>query len=66
MSPQRYEKCGVEGKDILPTKDAAREYLRSFRAQPGRWGRGRSYRCSFGDHYHVTKGLRGHKGKDIR
>lgn len=66
MSRREYEKCGVEGKDILATKEEARDYLRTFRAQPGRRGRGRSYRCSFGDHYHVTKGLRGHKGKDVR
>lgn len=66
MNRPVHEKCNVEGKDIFATKAEAREELKVFRSQPGRRGRGRSYRCSFGDHYHVTKGLRGHKGKDVR
>lgn len=55
------EKCGVQGKDVFPTREEARSILRDFRAQ--HHGKGTVYRCSFGDHYHVTKGLHGRKGR---
>ena len=66
MIRRRFEdkRCGVEGKIIYATKDEARAVLRDFRAEHA--GRGKSYRCSFGEHYHVTKGLCGRKGKDLR
>jgi hypothetical protein len=55
------EKCRVEGKDIYATKEEARETLNFFRKDHK--GRGKTYRCIFGDHYHVTKGLCGRKGR---
>jgi hypothetical protein len=59
------EKCqGPGAKDIIETKAEASAELKVFRAKHN--GRGRSYRCSWGPHYHVTKGLCGRKGKDIR
>jgi hypothetical protein len=59
------EKCLAQGKDIFATKEDARAYLLTeFRARHA--GHGTTYRCSFGDHYHVSKGLTGRKGKDLR
>jgi len=55
------QKCGVQHKDIFETRDEARSILADFRKQHK--GKGTVYRCSFGDHYHVTKGLMGRKGR---
>ena len=60
----RRAKCHVENKDIYVTKEEAAADIAEFRRNHN--GRGKSYRCSFGDHYHVTKGLRGNKGKGTR
>lgn len=62
---KRREKCGgPRGKDIYATKDEARADLPSFRAEHG--GHGKLYRCAFGEHYHITKGFLGKKGKGRR
>jgi hypothetical protein len=55
------EKCGVQGKTVYPTRDAAQAILTEFRKHHS--GKGTVYRCIFGDHYHVTKGLMGRKGR---
>lgn len=60
MSAPR-EVCTVTGKECIPTKQEARNAVRALRAR--RNGKGGYYRCPFGEHYHVTKGLRGLKGK---
>ncbi len=59
-----WEKCTVAGKDCYPTKDLAKAAAQVLRSK--KHGRGGTYRCPFGDHYHTTKGLRGQKGKDLR
>jgi hypothetical protein len=57
MATQRgHELCLVEGKVIIPTKDAAKAEARAIRVRSK--GRGGYYRCAFGEHYHVTKGLK--------
>lgn len=53
--------CSVTGKEIWLDKDAARAAARSLARV--RNGRGKALRCDFGDHYHISKGLRGRKGK---
>jgi hypothetical protein len=55
------EKCTVEGKDIFVTRDDALAALPHIRARNK--GKGKVYRCPFGDHYHWTKGLSGRKGR---
>jgi hypothetical protein len=59
------ERCGGCGKEIYPTKQEATDYLKVFRSY-GQGRRGKVYPCVFGTHYHVSKGLRGTKGKDVR
>lgn len=60
----RREICLIAGKEIFDTKEEARANVRSFRRKHA--GRGKAYACSWGEHYHVTKGLRGRKGKEHR
>lgn len=55
------DRCSVSGKIIYATREEARAVARAFRRHNK--GRGKSYRCTWGDHYHVTKGLCGNKGK---
>lgn len=55
---------GPKGKIIYETREEAREVLADFRRCNGD-GRGSVKRCSWGEHYHITKGLRGKKGKGI-
>jgi hypothetical protein len=55
------ERCQGPGhKEILPTKAEAQAELKVFKTRHN--GRGHSYRCSWGDHYHVTTGLMGRRG----
>lgn len=62
---QPRERCGgPAGKVIYQTRDEARAALRSFRQL--HHGHGSVKRCSWGEHYHLTKGLFGRKGKDLR
>lgn len=58
------DRCGgPHGKIIYQTRDAARADLQGFRAAHG--GHGSVKRCSWGDHYHLTKAIkgRGRKGR---
>lgn len=64
MSKYGRDRCRISGKVIYETKEAARAELRAFRRYHA--GRGKTYRCSWGEHYHVTKGLCGNKGKGNR
>lgn len=51
------EKCAVEGKSVFPDRDSAKAYAKSKQQE---WhGRGKAYRCTFGDHYHVTRSRMG-------
>lgn len=59
---RRRDRCGgPRGKEIFDTKEEARAELPTFRAEHG--GHGKAYRCSFGEHYHITKGFIGKKRK---
>jgi len=56
------EKCGgPSGKLIYATRDEARADLPVFRERHR--GKGSVKRCTWGEHYHLTKGLHGRKGK---
>jgi len=55
---------GPGNKEIYETRQEARAALPSFRKL--HHGHGSVRRCSWGDHYHLTKGLFGRKGKDLR
>jgi hypothetical protein len=55
------ESCSVTGKKIYGTKELARNVRDAMRSHYK--GRCSVQRCAFGDHYHVTKDLRGRKGK---
>jgi hypothetical protein len=58
------DRCGgPKGKVIYLTRLEARAALVSFRAK---YGRGKAKRCVWGDHYHLTKGLMGQKGRRSR
>lgn len=52
------EKCTVQGKDIYPTRDEAKDDARRLK---GVHGLAKAYPCPFGDHWHVTKGARARK-----
>jgi hypothetical protein len=52
------EKCSVEGKDIYPTRGEARADRPRLASL---YGQAKVYRCSFGEHYHITKGARARK-----
>lgn len=52
------EKCLVEGKDIYPTRAEAKADAVRLRKVHGL---SKAYPCSFGDHWHVTKGARARK-----
>lgn len=54
---------GPGGKVIYPTRTEARAALPAFRE---RYGRGKAKRCTWGEHYHLTKGLMGQRGKGQR
>jgi hypothetical protein len=59
------QRCtGPGGKVIFGTRQEAQAALPAFRR--AHYGRGAVKRCSWADHYHLTKGLRGLKGKDLR
>lgn len=62
----RRERCGGPGhREIFEGKQEARDYARGeFAARHG--GRGHTYRCNWGEHYHVTKGLMGQRGSGSR
>lgn len=51
--------CGVTGKQMY-TKDQGKSAVRVLK---GRYGRATSKWCIYCETYHVTKGLRGQKGK---
>lgn len=53
--------CTVSGKAILPDREAAKAAAKSLRIQYH--GRGKAYRCAFGEHYHVTKSVMGSSGR---
>jgi len=55
------DRCLISGKVIYPTLEEARAIVRAFRRHNK--NRGKVYRCTWGEHYHVTKGLNGNKGK---
>jgi hypothetical protein len=55
------EICTVQGKEIFATKKEAKDTVSSLRRAGRKYAR--SYRCPFGEHYHVTKGLIGRKGR---
>ena len=55
---------GPGSKVIFVTRDEARAALPGFRRL--HHGRGSVKRCSWGEHYHLTKALTGRKGKDLR
>lgn len=66
VHPLRREQCGgPDGKEILSTKQEAKNELAAFRR---RHGRGKIQRCAWGgDHWHLTRDYRGRKGtKDKR
>jgi hypothetical protein len=50
------EKCNGPGhKDIYPTKEEAQDELRRLRdGRKARPGQGMTYRCTWGEHYHIT------------
>jgi hypothetical protein len=55
------DRCRISGKIIYQTKEEARAIRAAFRRNNA--NRGKVYRCPWGEHYHVTKGLCGNKGK---
>lgn len=55
---------GPSGKVIYDTRQAARDDLPAFRARHR--GHGSVKWCAWGGHYHITKALRGGKGKGIQ
>lgn len=54
---------GPKGKAIYLTREEARAAVRVLRV---RYGRAKAKRCTWGEHYHVTKGLLGRKGRGSR
>jgi hypothetical protein len=64
MATDKRPRCGgPDGKVIYLTKLEAKAALRPFRA---RFGRGKAKRCTWGEYYHLTKGLMGQRGKGQR
>lgn len=56
--------AAIRGKDnaIFDSRDDAKTFARLV-TQPKHGGRGKAYRCTFGDHYHITRSYRGTGGK---
>jgi hypothetical protein len=51
------EVCQVEGKDVYPSKDEARDAAKAGVSNGHRTSAG-TYRCPWGDHYHIRSGTR--------
>lgn len=59
------DRCGaMGGKVVFTSKDAARDALPAFRADHN--GHGKVIKCFPLDHWHLTKGRTGRKGKSLR
>lgn len=58
--PHHAPRCGVTGKEMFKTKQAAKDSLAQYAY---RKGSRKVHRCAFCECYHTTKGLRGKPGR---